>query len=147
MGTFRRLAPVVSIVVLLLLLIGPMPASAGSEQGASGPGCSMWYVVKPGDTLNTIAAKYGTTASYLASINGLANPNFIRSGWTLCVKAGPATSRLRLLVHHQAGRHAQQDRPMDRLERMATRQRQLHREPGQDLLRAEALDSLPLALH
>ena len=89
MGTFRRLAPVVSIVVLLLLLIGPMPASAETEQTASGPGCSMWYVVKPGDTLNSIAAKYGTTASYLGSLNGLANPNFIRSGWTLCVKAGP----------------------------------------------------------
>ena len=89
MGTFRRLAPVVSIVVLLLLLIGPMPASAETEQTASGPGCSMWYVVKPGDTLNGIAARYGTTASYLASLNGLANPNFIRSGWTLCVKAGP----------------------------------------------------------
>ena len=89
MGTFRRLAPVVSIVVLLLLLIGPMPASAETEQTASGPGCSMWYVVKPGDTLNKIATKYGTTASYLASLNGLANPNFIRSGWTLCVKAGP----------------------------------------------------------
>ena len=88
MGMFRRLAPVVSIVVLLLLLIGPMPASAETEQSASGPGCSMWYVVKPGDTLNKIAAKYGTTASYLASLNGLANPNFIRSGWTLCVRAG-----------------------------------------------------------
>lgn len=89
MRTFRRLAPVVSIVVLLLLLIGPMPASAAAEQTASGPGCSMWYVVKPGDTLNKIAAKYGTTASCLAGLNGLANPNFIRSGWTLCVKAGP----------------------------------------------------------
>ncbi|MCC6615019.1 MAG: LysM peptidoglycan-binding domain-containing protein [Anaerolineae bacterium] len=88
MGTFRRLAPIVSIVVMLLLLIGPMPASAETEQTASGPGCSMWYVVKPGDTLNKIAAKYGTTASYLASLNGLANPNFIRSGATLCVRAG-----------------------------------------------------------
>jgi LysM repeat protein len=89
MRTFRRLAPVVSIVVLLLLLIAPMPASAEPEQTASGPGCSMWYIVKPGDTLNKIAARYGTTASCLASLNGLANPNYIRSGWTLCVKVGP----------------------------------------------------------
>ena len=51
----------------------------------------MWYVVKPGDTLNKIAAKYGTTASYLACLNGLANPNHIRSGWTFCVKAGTPT--------------------------------------------------------
>jgi LysM repeat protein len=87
MSTFRRLAPVVS-VVLLLLLSGPMPVSAEAEQSASGPGCTMWYVVKPGDTLNRIAARYGTTASYLAWLNGLANPNYIRSGWTLCVRAG-----------------------------------------------------------
>jgi spore germination protein YaaH len=89
MRMFRRLAPIVSIVVLLLLLMGPMPASAASEQTASGPGCSMWYVVKPGDTLNKIAARFGTTVYYLASLNGIANPNYIRSGRTLCVNAGP----------------------------------------------------------
>ena len=87
MKALRRIVPVVSLVVLLLLL-APLSALAAPEQTAAGPGCSAWYVVRPGDTLNRIAAWYGTTASHLAALNGLANPNYIRSGWNLCVRAG-----------------------------------------------------------
>lgn len=42
-------------------------------------------VVKAGDTLGAIAARYGTTVGKLASINGIANPNLIRAGVTLRV--------------------------------------------------------------
>lgn len=87
MRRLRRIVPIVSVIVLLFLL-APMAAFAEPELSTSGSGCSMWYVVKPGDTLNKIAARYGTTASYLARLNGIANPNYIRSGWNLCVKAG-----------------------------------------------------------
>jgi LysM repeat protein len=48
------------------------------------------YVVSRGDTLRTIAARYGTTVSYLASLNGLRNPNFIWVGQRLSVP-GAAT--------------------------------------------------------
>ena len=87
MRRLRRIVPIVSVIVLLLLL-APMSAYAEPEQNTSGSGCSQWYLVKPGDTLNKIAARYGTTATYLARLNGISNPNYIRSGWNLCVKAG-----------------------------------------------------------
>lgn len=38
------------------------------------------YVVKRGDTLSSIAAKYGTTYQVLADYNGISNPNFISIG-------------------------------------------------------------------
>ncbi len=88
MRAFRRLVLVLSVVVLLLLAL-PMATSAEPETVPSASWCSAWYLIKPGDTLNKIAARYGTTASYLARLNSIPNPNLIRSGRTICVKATP----------------------------------------------------------
>lgn len=67
------------------------------------------YVVKSGDTLNTIASQYNTTAQRLAVINHIANPNLIYPGQvinfdnnintsadniTYTVKAGDTLSRI-----------------------------------------------------
>ena len=41
------------------------------------------YVVQPGDTLHSIALRFGTTISALMSANGLANANFIYVGQNL----------------------------------------------------------------
>lgn len=43
------------------------------------------YLVRPGDTLSSIASRYGTTVGRLAAANDLANPNFIVSGTRLAV--------------------------------------------------------------
>lgn len=48
------------------------------------------YVVKSGDTLSEIAAKYGTTYQKLAQYNGIANPNIISVGQKIKI---PGTSR------------------------------------------------------
>jgi len=55
------------------------------------------HVVLRGDTLNTIAARFGTTTSHLASLNGLSNANFIYVGQVLTVPrtaepSGPPTA-------------------------------------------------------
>ena len=47
------------------------------------------YTVKSGDTLSSIAAKYGTTYQALASYNGIANPNMISVGQQIRI---PGTS-------------------------------------------------------
>lgn len=44
-----------------------------------------YYTVKPGDTLSEIAKKYGISYQYLASINGIDDPNIIYSGQILIV--------------------------------------------------------------
>ena len=47
---------------------------------------SVYYVVKRGDTLSGIASKYGTTYTYLARLNGIADPNKIYPGQKIRVK-------------------------------------------------------------
>lgn len=44
-----------------------------------------YYYVKSGDTLSTIAAKFGTTVSQLVSWNKIANQDYIQAGWKLRV--------------------------------------------------------------
>jgi nucleoid-associated protein YgaU len=48
--------------------------------------CAQSYTVRWGDTLAKIARRYGTTASVLAKLNGLWNPNLIFPGQKLCVR-------------------------------------------------------------
>lgn len=43
------------------------------------------YIVQRGDTLSSIAAKYGTTWQKLASYNGIANPNIINVGQKIAI--------------------------------------------------------------
>lgn len=56
------------------------PTTPTSPQPETSTGSEVVYVVKAGDTLSGIAAKYGTTYQVLASYNGIANPNIIRVG-------------------------------------------------------------------
>ena len=54
---------------------------------------SIYYEVKEGDTLSSIAAKYGVSYGVLASINGINNPNLIYPGQVLLIN-GDNTSKL-----------------------------------------------------
>ncbi len=58
-----------------------IPAGSAAPSTAS----SGVYVVQRGDTLRAIAARHGTTVAYLASLNGLRDPNFIWVGQRLKV--------------------------------------------------------------
>ena len=63
--------------------------SAGYSRGSRGnryasgrpdTGGGSYYVVRPGDTLSGIAARFGTSIHYLASANGIPNPDIISVG-------------------------------------------------------------------
>lgn len=83
----RKVNLLVVALAVLTLLILPLSAAAEPAQTAGGSGCAQFYTVKSGDTLSKIARRYGTTVSNLAALNGIANPNQIVIGSTLCVKA------------------------------------------------------------
>ena len=65
----------------------PCTASGGGSSTAS---CT--YVVKKGDTLSTVAAKYHTTVATLASLNHIKNVNVIFVGQVLKVPCGASAA-------------------------------------------------------
>ena len=44
---------------------------------------AQYYTIRPGDTLSGIAARFGTTVSAIAALNGISDPNRIYSGDTI----------------------------------------------------------------
>ena len=86
MKRLRLFVPVTVILTVLLLLIAPAGALAAPNESAAGSGCVQWHYVRCGQTLASIARTYGTSISYLAAINGIANPNVIYAGTSLCVR-------------------------------------------------------------
>lgn len=83
-----------SLVIGALLLAAPRTTEAAPEVN---PKASMVYaqggfctdVVRHGDALYKIAARYHTTTAYLAMLNNLYNPNYIYAGMVLKVPCAP----------------------------------------------------------
>ena len=69
-----------------------IPGNAGivlTSASANGGGATV--VVKLGDTLSAIAARYGTSVSSLAVANGISNPNLVIAGSRLAVPSASAS--------------------------------------------------------
>ena len=67
---------------ILALLVVQLVLATGIVAHASP--CS-YYTVQRGDTLYSIARRYGTTVQALAQANGILNPAYIRVGQVLCI--------------------------------------------------------------
>jgi LysM repeat protein len=87
MCRIHRWVAALAVLVALTLLALPAAVSAETTQAAGGSGCAQCYTVKRGDTLSKIARQYGTTVNNLVALNGIANPDRIAAGTTICVKA------------------------------------------------------------
>lgn len=74
----------IAAVVLLTLLTGfsVVPVAQASTY------CTQWHTVQRGENLFRISLRYGTTVSYLQSLNGIPNANRIYAGQLLCVGTG-----------------------------------------------------------
>jgi nucleoid-associated protein YgaU len=71
--------------IMSLGILGGVGNYGASTAEAAPAGCTgpFYYYVKSGDTLSEIAEKYGVTASYLASLNNISDPNKIYVGQRL----------------------------------------------------------------
>lgn len=82
--TGRTLIPFL-VVVFLLCAVAVSPARAASlSDGGT-------YVVRAGDTLNGIAARFGVSPAALALANGISNPNKIYIGQRLTIPGSTTT--------------------------------------------------------
>lgn len=81
----------------------PLPSSA-LPAGAS---ATRTHTVQPGDSLSTLAQRYGTTVTALAATNGISNINVIDVGQVLTIPTGGATaSPVRPVVSSQRSAHS-----------------------------------------
>ena len=59
-----------------------------SNSSASAPAAATTHRVQPGESLSSIAARYGTTVAAIVADNGISNADFVRIGSSLSVPAG-----------------------------------------------------------
>ncbi len=71
---------------------GSESSNTGNTPSASGNGSYITYTVQPGDTLSSIAAKYGVTVAELVNWNNISNPNDIYVGEVLKIYTNSNTS-------------------------------------------------------
>jgi len=72
---------------------GPTAAPSPSQpESPGGQAASVTHTVQQGETLSSIARRYGTTWQVIANANGLQNPNQIYVGQKLTIPAGGGTS-------------------------------------------------------
>ena len=75
-----------------LTIPGGGSAPAPKPRPAPAPAAAKSYTVRSGDTLGSIAARYGVSTAAIASANGIANPNLIYPGLKLKIPAGGSAS-------------------------------------------------------
>ena len=76
-----------------LTIPGASSSGGGSSQGGGTiPSSSSVHVVRRGETLASIARRYGTSVAAIATLNGLRNPNFIWVGQRLNIPGGGGSS-------------------------------------------------------
>ncbi len=63
------------------------PASGGAAAGGATTGATTTYTVQPGDTLGSIAKRFGTTVQELQRLNNITNPDVLALGQKLIVPA------------------------------------------------------------
>ena len=74
-------------VAVIVVMLGQFLALTANAAPSPADGCFR-YTVRWGDTLASIAWRYGTTVARLAADNGIWNPNYIRAGTVLIVCPG-----------------------------------------------------------
>ncbi|MBI2940739.1 MAG: LysM peptidoglycan-binding domain-containing protein [Chloroflexi bacterium] len=73
------------LVLAGLLFLAPQAQAVGYEEAEA---ASHDYEVRPGDTLEGIASRFGLSKNAIAELNGLSNPNLIRIGQRLRLPTG-----------------------------------------------------------
>ena len=83
----------------------PIVVRSGPAAGAitaaelTGSLCT-YYTVRSGDTMSSIARRYGSTVQAIAQANGIVNPSLIRIDQVLCIPSAPTGSKPAVVDPH-----------------------------------------------
>lgn len=86
-SSWWRTGSFAAVFLLLLLLVLALAPQAEAESASSST-TGFNYTVQWGDTLSSIAVRYGTTVSAIAQANSIVNPNLIYAGQVLWIPTG-----------------------------------------------------------
>lgn len=88
------------------IYVGQQLAIPGqSSVGGTSAPASITHVVSAGETLGSIAARYGTTTSTIMALNGITNPSLIYTGTQLMVSGAEPTGTLPSVGSGATGTH------------------------------------------
>ncbi len=79
-------------VTTTLCVLAIAALAAAGQASTTKASASQTYVVKPGDTLSSIASHYGTTVTAIANANNIRNRNVVVIGRRLTIPAGAGSS-------------------------------------------------------
>ena len=82
----------IAAVALVIALLAPATAFAAPQLKSAQASPARTYVVYPGDNLETIARRFGTTPGAIATANKLRNPNLVVIGTKLTIPASTAAA-------------------------------------------------------
>jgi LysM repeat protein len=88
-GAYSLLLPDAFDVQAVLAAVADLPVATAPPPELSASGT---HVVRSGETLSTIATRYGLSTSTLASLNGIGDPNRLRVGQRLRVSGSTAAT-------------------------------------------------------
>lgn len=112
----QRFGTTVSALADLNGITNPDRIYAGSTlcvRGESPPPSGFWYTVQRGDTLYSIARRYGVSVSTLASVNHLSNPDYIVVGQKLLIPSDGKTVQV-YFAHTSLSEGAECVKPVSR---------------------------------
>ncbi|MGC9358205.1 MAG: peptidoglycan DD-metalloendopeptidase family protein [Anaerolineae bacterium] len=94
---------ILSLLVCLTLLLALAGDVLASVEPPPESGEALVYVVEPGDTLDSIARRYGSNPVTLARVNGLSDPRQIYAGQRLRLAWAPRGVDMRAWTEHRFG--------------------------------------------
>ncbi len=109
----------VRVIYVGQVLIIPDPANVPATQDMAQPvvenslvaGDAIYHTVQPGETLASIARRYGMTWQQLAELNGITNPDYIYAGQELTIVQPTATATDQTTVDTAAANPAPETAP------------------------------------
>ena len=87
----RQATLALGCTALLAAMFAAPTSAAAAEPSVAQNGCTRFYTLRRGDTLNRVARRFAITSGKLLTLNSLTSDAAINTGRLLCVRASKGT--------------------------------------------------------